>query len=219
MIRAILVILILTNARFVQAQETNDQHWNKENNWALGAHAAFLEYNGGISGAAYGARLDYFFADHFSMRNRFLVGRDYFKFSLAPLYPIVIRSGWISNGDNDLNSDSTVTCGESVKGPFSRAFLTSLLLFGTDGIQGHIPLGNHITLSPFISPFEMYFSRLPGENFKFNAFTTLGCGLFMHSVNGDFFAGAEAEYVRPLLWSTAASGYRPNFTLGWCVGA
>jgi hypothetical protein len=198
------------------AQTPDDQLWNMQGTWALGAHVASLDYSGSGSGIAYGARLDYFFSDYVSLRNRYLVGPNYFKVSLGPLFPLVINTGWIENGDNDIDGDSTVTCGESVKGPFGRAFLTSLLLIGADGVQGHIPIGNHITLSPFISPAELYFARVPGEKFKADGFTTLGCGLFAHSINGDFFAGVEGEYVRPIFWNNGNSGYRVNFTAGWC---
>lgn len=215
--RHFLTLFVVVLSLHSRAQENNDyRYWNTANTWALGAHASSLDYNGTVSGIAYGARLDYFFSDYFSMRNRYLVGHNYFKVSLGPLFPLVVNSGWISDGDNDLNSDSTVTCGESVKGPFMRAFLTSILLLGSDGVQGHIPLGNHITISPFISPAEMYFSRIPGESFKPDAFTTLGCGIFTHSLHGDFFVGVEGEYVRPILWHTSHSGYRASLTVGWC---
>ena len=200
----------------VAAQAPDDQLWNKQGTWALAAHAASLDYSGSGSGMAYGARLDYFFTDYLSLRNRYLVGQNYFKVSLGPLLPLVAGTGWIADGDNDIDGDSTVTCGESVKGPIGRFILTSALLIGFDGVQGHIPIGNHITVSPFVSPAELYFARLPGEKFKADAFTTIGCGLFAHSLSGDFFAGVEGEYVRPILWNNGNSGYRINLTAGWC---
>lgn len=212
--------LLLTGAFFcslrVAAQTPDDQLWNTQNTWALGAHAASLDFSGSGSGMAYGARLDYFFADYVSFRNRYLVGQNYFKASLGPLFALVAGSGWVANGDNDMDGDSTVTCGESIKGPIGRAILMSALLIGSDGVQGHIPIGNHITVSPFISPAELYFARVPGEKFKADAFTTVGCGLFAHSLNGDFFAGVEGEYVRPVFWYNGNSGYRVNLTVGWC---
>lgn len=212
--------LLLTGAVLLSiraaAQTPDDQLWNMQDTWALGAHVASLDYSGSGSGIAYGARLDYFFADYVSFRNRYLVGQNYFKASLGPLFALVAGSGWVADGDNDLDGDSTVTCGESVKGPIGRAILVSALLVGSDGVQGHIPIGNHVTLSPFISPAELYFARVPGEKFKADAFTTLGCGLFAHSISGDFFAGVEGEYVRPIFWNNGNSGYRVNLTVGWC---
>ncbi len=198
------------------AQTDSMQVWNKQHSWALGAHAASLDYSGSGSGMAYGARLDYFFSDYVSLRNRYLVGQNYFKFSLGPLFPLLAGSGWIADGDNDLDGDSTVTCGESIKGPIGRAILVSALLIGSDGVQGHIPIGNHITVSPFISPAELYFARVPGANFEADAFTTFGCGLFAHSLSGDFFAGVEGEYVRRVFFTSKDSGYRVNLTVGWC---
>jgi hypothetical protein len=209
------VITLLISLRSAARPDTM-QVWNKQKTWALAAHTSSLSYSGNGSGMAYGARLDYFFTDYFSLRNRYLVGQNYFKFSLGPMLPVLAGSGWIADGDNDINGDSAVTCGESIKGPIFRTLITTAMLIGCDGVQGHIPIGNHITISPFISPAEMYFSRVPGANFEVDAFTTFGCGLFAHSLSGDFFAGVEGEYVRRVFFTSKDSGYRVSLTAGWC---
>ncbi|TND00500.1 MAG: hypothetical protein FD123_4361 [Bacteroidetes bacterium] len=150
------------------------------------------------------------------IRNRYLVGNNYFKFSTVPLAVLIFGSGWISNGDNDANSDGDTTLRESCTGPVFRGILASAFLVFNDGFGYSIPIGKRFGIGPFISPTDLHFYRPPGGKFHLGAFTTFGIGLRATPplFGQKAFIGAEGEYVRALMLKSSEAGYRVNFTAG-----
>lgn len=150
------------------------------------------------------------------LRNRYLLGKDYFKFSTAPLFLLMLESDWLLNGDNDMDSDGDTTLRETCTGPFFRGMLAGITLIFNDGFGYAFPLGKKIGIGPFVSPVELYFYRPPGGRFGIGSFTSFGLSLRAapKAFGNKIFFGAEGEYVRPVLFRSGEAGYRVNLTAG-----
>lgn len=167
----------------------------------LSAQGSYLMLGSGASHAAVGIQLNDYFGGRFFVRNRYLVGSDYFKFSLAELSVLMIRGDLIFNNDN-FKTDLFMT------------MLTGALFMVNDGVGYTFPIGKDLYISPFVSPFELYFTRAPYENFKGHFSASVGAELKktmdLKGLQVIFSASGEGFYE----YNSDGLGYRLNFSIG-----
>jgi len=168
----------------------------------LSAQASQLAQGNGYAYQAFGVQLNDYFSEGFFVRNRYLVGKDYFKFSTAELAVLLVRSDFLTEGADG--------CREIA----GAAFLIGALFALNDGVGYTVPLRRGFYVSPFLSPAEIYFTREPGRHFH---------GKVAGSAGVEFKKGVRAKGLQCVLGASGemvydyldhAAGYRLNFSLG-----
>ncbi len=148
-----------------------------------------------------GLQLNDYFGGGFFVRNRYMVGSEYFKFSTAELSVLLIR--------NDLVYESS-----DLKTSIGMTLLTGMLFIFNDGVGYSIPVAKGVYVSPFISPFEIYFTRKLHEKFSAHCAITAGSEIsktwMVNNLQIVLAASGEAFYE----YQTSEIGYRLNFSVG-----